>query len=80
MVDDKNDPYPLSNRDLNENYIADDWESFYNITNIMGDSDGDGYENYIEFFAGLNPNVANNSGIDVSIYKDRDYAPIIVSN
>ena len=79
-VNDKEDPYPLLNVDKNENYIPDDWEKFYNITNIMDDNDGDGYENYIEFFAGLNPNVANKAGIDVNSYRDRDFAPILVAN
>jgi len=79
-IDDNLDPNPNLNEDKNSNYVADDWESFYAIDDILADSDGDGYVNYIEYMVGMNPNEADDAGLDVSAYEARDYAPVLVSN
>ena len=79
-IADADDPDPLMKADRNSNYVADDWETFYGIDDILGDKDADGYANYIEYFAGMNPLVADPAGIDTSMYTDRSYAPVVVSN
>jgi hypothetical protein len=79
-ISDGEDAYPLEIRDINLNYLADDWEEYYSIVDILADNDNDGYENYLEYFAGLNPHQPDREGIDVFHYKNRDFAPVLVSN
>lgn len=37
------------------------WQAFYGLTNMSGDSDGDGISNQAEFDAGTSPQIANRS-------------------
>ncbi len=79
-IDDPLDPRPLNNIDANKNTVADDWEDFFQITDIMEDTDSDGYPNYIEYLAGLDPTVFNEPGIDVANYENIDFSPVVVAN
>ncbi|MDA3896745.1 MAG: DUF1566 domain-containing protein [Desulfobacteraceae bacterium] len=79
-LNDSVDPYPLNNDDKNGNFIADDWEIYYNIIDIMADDDGDGYLNYLEYMASMNPIVPNAPGIDMTAYEQVDFMPVIVAN
>lgn len=56
-VTDKDDANPLSYFDDNSNTIPDDWEAYYQITDISSDPDNDGVSSYDEFFLGTNPNI-----------------------
>lgn len=46
---------PLSNADLNNNGISDDWEFKYSIISISVDADGDGLNALQEFLNGSSP-------------------------
>ena len=79
-IDDKNDPNPTVSSDRNLNTLPDDWELYYEITDIMADDDNDGYKNYIEYLADLNPKKADKASIDTSAYEAIDFVPIINAN
>jgi len=79
-INDKDDLNPLSNNDYNENSLPDDWECFYNITDILADDDNDGYKNYIEYHANMNPKQFDDIYVDVSTIESKNYLPVVVAN
>jgi hypothetical protein len=79
-ISDKDDPNPLLADDFNANIIPDDWEEFYGITDILADSDKDGYTNYIEFLADLDPLTEDEPGIDISGFRNMAFSPVLISN
>lgn len=82
-IADNDDPSPLSYRDVNANSLPDDWESFYQISSLAGDPDGDNLTNYDEYFVNGNPNVFDadlqvpDVGLGPVIQTDRDQSHII---
>ncbi|NWH05509.1 DUF1566 domain-containing protein [Desulfobacter latus] len=79
-LSDSVDPHPLNNDDTNENFIADDWENYYGIVDIMADNDNDGYLNYLEYMADMDPTMVDWAGIDLTSFEQIDYMPVVVAN
>lgn len=52
----------LKDDDANHDKISDSWEAEYNITDPMGDDDGDGLNNLQEFMAGSDPKTKDSDG------------------
>lgn len=79
-VSDDKDAHPLENKDEDDNTIPDDWEARYAISDIMGDPDEDGYANYIEYLADMDPSTPDPEGIDISKFEAIDFSPVVKAN
>jgi len=54
-VADGDDERPLNAADVDHDDMPDDWESFYGLDDPLGDEDGDGLANLLEFHEGTSP-------------------------
>jgi len=73
-VGDAEDPDPLRNEDLDEDDLADDWETYYGISDPLADEDGDGLANLLEYRERMSPVLSfgldEGFSVDLSIWAE----------
>ncbi len=73
LVWDGDDPNPLQNTDKDNDMMADDWETHFNIDDPNDDPDNDGLINQKEYFYATNPKIADTDNGGVSDGKEVEY-------
>ncbi len=64
------DEHPLSDADNDNDMMADDWESYYNVYNPDEDDDNDSLSNKLEYKYGCDPTDVDTDGGGVSDYRE----------